>query len=89
MVKASRTLVVIDFVALKVAVKRYPYEGQKAYAYMRDFFENKINEETLFKALEQLNKKHEFMTDIATPERAATDIRQAVSMSVTAQFAAK
>lgn len=84
----TNMLAVIDFVEFKKAVKNNPKEGGKAFVYLKDFMNNKINEETLFKALKQLNKKHTFMLDTADPETVSQDLSLAISLAVDAQFKA-
>ncbi len=84
----TNMLAVVDFVEFKKAIKANPMEGGKAYAYLRDFMNSKINEETLFVALKQLNNKHAFMLDTADAETVSQDLRLAINLAVEAQFKA-
>ena len=85
MVKA---VISIDFIAFKQAMSSGTKAAGKAKAYYLDYMKNRINVETFYSALKELDKEHKFIVD-GNMDKVVCDLQYGIHNEVHGQFTAK
>ena len=89
MTNAEATLS-INFIALKKALKSQAKAAGKVRVYYIDYLDNKINIETLFAAMKELDKQYPFIVkENATMDEVVCDLNQSIQTASEASFASK
>ncbi|SFU94492.1 hypothetical protein [Butyrivibrio sp. M55] len=83
-----KSVISIDFIAFKQAMRSGTKAAGKAKAYYIDYMENKINIETFYSALKELDKEHKFIVD-GNMDNVICDIQYGIHNEVQSQFIAK
>lgn len=78
----------INFIEFKKAMKGKTKAAGKVIAYYKDYVSDKINVETFFKALVELNREHRFILDVDA-DNVVCELNMMIESEVEAQFNVK
>ena len=79
----------IDFIEFKVAMSSGTKAAGKAKVYYVDYMSNKINVETFFQALKELNREHQFILSGSNADAVVCSLNQQVEAELDRQFGTK